>query len=154
MLGHEIRPLERVGVYIPGGRAAYPSTVLMTALPARVVGVREIVLVTPPDADGRVAPAVLAAARLAGITEAYRIGGPGDRRARVRHGHHPACRQDRGPGNVYVAVASGGSSARSASTWWPADEVLVVADASADAEWIAADPGSRPSTIRWPVRCW
>ena len=69
ILGQDMRPLDRVGVYIPGGRAAYPSTVLMTAIPARVAGVREIVLVTPPDADGRVEPAVLAAARMAGVTE-------------------------------------------------------------------------------------
>src|SRR5256885_9822621 len=75
VLGQEIRPLDRVGVYVPGGRAAYPSTVLMTAVPARVAGVREIVLVTPPGPGGRVEPAVLAAARLAGVTEGYRVGG-------------------------------------------------------------------------------
>src|SRR5256885_16394656 len=75
VLGQEIRPLDRVGVYVPGGRAAYPSTVLMMAVPARVAGVREIVLVTPPGPGGRVEPAVLAAARLAGVTEGYRLGG-------------------------------------------------------------------------------
>jgi len=64
ILGQDVRPLERVGIYVPGGRAAYPSTVLMTALPARVAGVREIVLVTPPGPDGRVLPAVLAAKTL------------------------------------------------------------------------------------------
>ena len=74
VLGQEIRPLDRVGVYVPGGRAAYPSTVLMTVVPARVAGVREIVLVTPA-AGGRIEPVVLAAARLAGVTEGYRIGG-------------------------------------------------------------------------------
>src|SRR3989454_6097566 len=75
VLGQEVRPLDRVGIYAPGGRAAYPSTVLMTAVPARVAGVREIVLVTPPGPGGRVEPAVLAAARLAGVTEGYRVGG-------------------------------------------------------------------------------
>src|SRR5437867_12352560 len=75
VLGQEIRPLDRVGVYVPGGRAAYPSTVLMTVVPARVAGVREIVLVTPAGRDGRIEPVVLAAARIAGVTEGYRIGG-------------------------------------------------------------------------------
>src|SRR5207245_2407920 len=75
VLGQEVRPLARVGLYIPGGRAAYPSTVLMTAVPARVAGVPEIVLVTPPGPDGLVNPVVLAAARIGGGTEASRLGG-------------------------------------------------------------------------------
>src|SRR2546425_9694545 len=92
VLGQEIRPLDRVGVYVPGGRAAYPSTVLMTAVPARVAGVREIVLVTPPGPSGRIEPVVLGAARIAGVTEGYRIGGgqagaaPADRTALIRPG--------------------------------------------------------------------
>ena len=141
VLGQEIRPLERVGVYIPGGRAAYPSTVLMTALPARVVGVREIVLVTPPDADGRVEPAVLAAARLAGVTEAYRVGGA-QAIAALAYGTTTIRRVDKivGPGNVYVALAKrrvfgdvGIDMVAGPS------EVVVVADSAADAEWVAAD---------------
>src|SRR5262249_25219662 len=75
VLGEEVRALDRVGVYVPGGRAAYPSTVLMTVVPARVAGVKEIVLVTPAGAGGRIDPVVLAAARIAGVTEGYRIGG-------------------------------------------------------------------------------
>ena len=87
VLGQEIRPLDRVGVYVPGGRAAYPSTVLMTVVPARVAGVREIVLVTPPGSTGRIEPTVLAAARIAGVTEGYRAG--------LRHSIDPPGRQDR-----------------------------------------------------------
>ena len=74
-LGQEVRPIDRVAVYVPGGRAAYPSTVLMTVIPARVAGVREIVLVSPPSADKSLSATVLAAARVAGVTEAYRVGG-------------------------------------------------------------------------------
>ena len=141
ILGQEIRPLERVGVYIPGGRAAYPSTVLMTALPARVVGVREIVLVTPPDADGRVEPAVLAAARLAGVTEAYRIGGA-QAIAALAYGTATIRRVDKivGPGNVYVALAKQRVFGEVGIDMVAGpSEVVVVADADADAEWIAAD---------------
>ncbi|MFZ1061263.1 MAG: histidinol dehydrogenase, partial [Candidatus Rokuibacteriota bacterium] len=72
LLGQQVRPLDRVGIYVPGGRAAYPSTVLMTAVPAHVAGVPEIVLVSPPSQDKSLNAAVLAAARVAGVTEAYR----------------------------------------------------------------------------------
>src|SRR3989441_5422963 len=106
VLGQEIRPLDRVGVYVPGGGAAYRSTVLMTAVPARVAGVREIVLVTPPGPGGVLAPAVLAAARIAGVTEAYRIGGAQAVGA-LAYGTQTIRRVDKivGPGNVYVALA-------------------------------------------------
>ncbi|MBI2206720.1 MAG: histidinol dehydrogenase [Candidatus Rokubacteria bacterium] len=141
VLGTEVRPLDRVGLYVPGGRAAYPSTVLMTAIPARVAGVREIVLVTPPDAEGRVRPAVLAAARAAGVTEAWRVGGA-QAVAALAYGTKSIRRVDKivGPGNIYVALAKrrvfgdvGIDMVAGPS------EVLVVADASARADWIAAD---------------
>ena len=141
VLGQEIRPLDRVGVYIPGGRAAYPSTVLMTALPARVAGVREIVLVTPPRADGGVDSAVLAAARLAGVTEGYRVGGAQAIGA-LAYGTATIKRVDKivGPGNVYVALAKrrvfgdvGIDMVAGPS------EVVIVADGAADPDWIAAD---------------
>jgi histidinol dehydrogenase len=105
-LGQEVRPLDRVAVYVPGGRAAYPSTVLMTVVPARVAGVREIVLVSPPAADGSLNPAVLAAARVAGVTEAYRIGGA-QAVAALAYGTETIRRVDKivGPGNIYVALA-------------------------------------------------
>src|SRR5438128_8980765 len=103
VLGQEIRPLDRVGVYVPGGRAAYPSTVLMTAVPARVAGVREIVLVTPPGPSGRIEPVVLAAARLAGVTEGYRVRGA-QAVAALAYGTATIRRGDQAerPGNIYV----------------------------------------------------
>ncbi|HEV8472410.1 MAG TPA: histidinol dehydrogenase [Methylomirabilota bacterium] len=140
-LGQEIRPLERVGLYIPGGRAAYPSTVLMTAVPARVAGVREIVLVTPPAADGRVNPVVLAAARVAGVTEGWRIGGA-QAIAALAYGTATIRRVDKivGPGNVYVALAKTRVFGEVGIDMMAGpSEVVVVADASADADWIAAD---------------
>jgi len=141
VLGQEIRPLDRVGIYVPGGRAAYPSTVLMTAIPARVAGVREVVLVSPPGRHGRVEPAVLAAARVAGVTEGYRLGGA-QAVAALAYGTASIRRVDKivGPGNIYVALAKlrvfgevGIDMVAGPS------EVLVVADASADAERVAAD---------------
>jgi len=141
VLGQDVHPLDRVGIYIPGGRAAYPSTVLMTAVPARVAGVREIVLVTPPAADGRVPPAVLAAARVAGVTEGWRLGGA-QAVAALAYGTATVRRVDKivGPGNVYVALAKtrvfgdvGIDMVAGPS------EVVVIADRTADPEWIAAD---------------
>jgi len=141
LLGQEIRPLERVGVYIPGGRAAYPSTVLMTALPARVAGVSQIVLVTPPRADGGIEPVVLAAARLAGVTEGYRVGGA-QAIAALAYGTDTIRRVDKivGPGNVYVALAKSRVFGDVGIDMVAGpSEVIVVADGSADPEWIAAD---------------
>ena len=141
VLGQEVRALDRIGIYVPGGRAAYPSTVLMTAIPARVAGVREIVLVTPPDAHGRVAAAVLAAARVAGVTEGYRIGGA-QAIAALAYGTETIRRVDKvvGPGNIYVALAKrqvfgdvGIDMVAGPS------EVIIIADRSAHAAWVAAD---------------
>ena len=141
VLGQDVRPLDRVGIYIPGGRAAYPSTVLMTAVPARVAGVREIVLVTPPAPDGRVPPAVLAAARVAGVTEGWRLGGA-QAVAALAYGTASVRRVDKivGPGNIYVALAKtrvfgdvGIDMVAGPS------EVVVIADRAADPAWIAAD---------------
>ncbi|MBI3636458.1 MAG: histidinol dehydrogenase, partial [Candidatus Rokubacteria bacterium] len=141
VLGQDVRPLDRVGVYIPGGRAAYPSTVLMTAIPARVAGVREIVLVTPPAADGGVAPAVLAAAHAAGVTEGWRLGGA-QAIAALAYGTPTIKRVDKivGPGNVYVAVAKSRVFGDVGIDMVAGpSEVLVVADGDADPEWAAAD---------------
>jgi histidinol dehydrogenase len=141
VLGQEIRPLDRVGVYVPGGRAAYPSTVLMTAVPARVAGVREIVLVTPPRADGGVDPVVLAAARLAGVTEGYRVGGAQAIGA-LAYGTQTIRRVDKivGPGNVYVALAKSRVFGEVGIDMVAGpSEVVVVADGAADPEAIAAD---------------
>src|SRR5712692_4665220 len=141
VLGQEIRPLDRVGVYVPGGRAAYPSTVLMTALPARVAGVSEIVLVTPPRADGGVDPVVLAAARLAGVTEGYRVGGAQAIGA-LAYGTATIRRVDKivGPGNLYVALAKSRVFGDVGIDMMAGpSEVVVVADESADAASVAAD---------------
>jgi len=141
VLGQEIRPLDRVGVYVPGGRAAYPSTVLMTAVPARVAGVRDIVLVTPPGRDGRVDPTVLAAARMAGVTEGWRIGGAQAIGA-LAYGTLSIRRVDKivGPGNVYVALAKSRVFGEVGVDMMAGpSEVVVVADATADPAWAAAD---------------
>jgi histidinol dehydrogenase len=141
VLGQDVRPLDRVGIYVPGGRAAYPSTVLMTAVPARVAGVREIVLVTPPGPDGCVPAAVLAAARVAGVTEGWRLGGA-QAVAALAYGTTSVRRVDKivGPGNIYVALAKtrvfgdvGIDMVAGPS------EVVVIADGAADPAWIAAD---------------
>ena len=104
--GQIVRPLDRVGVYVPGGGAAYPSSLLMAVIPARVAGVREVVVVTPPGRDGAVPPAVLAAASVAGADKVYRIGGAQAIAAMV-HGTATVPRVDKivGPGNVFVTLA-------------------------------------------------
>jgi histidinol dehydrogenase len=140
-LGQEVRPLDRVAVYVPGGRAAYPSTVVMTVVPARVAGVRDIVLLSPPAADGSVNRAVLAAARIAGVTEAYRVGGA-QAIAAAAFGTETIRRVDKivGPGNIYVALAKSRVFGEVGIDMVAGpSEVAVVADAAADAGFIAAD---------------
>ncbi len=140
-LGQKVTPLDRVGIYVPGGKAAYPSTVLMNVIPAQVAGVREIALFTPADKNGNVNPLVLAAARMLGITEIYRLGGAQAVGA-MAYGTESIRSVDKitGPGNAYVARAKrevfgivGIDMIAGPS------EVLVVADSSANPEWIAAD---------------
>jgi histidinol dehydrogenase len=140
-LGQEVRPLDRVAVYVPGGRAAYPSTVLMTVIPARVAGVREIVLVSPPGTDKSLNTAVLAAARVAGVTEAYRVGGA-QAVAALAYGTETIRRVDKivGPGNIYVALAKSRVFGDVGIDMVAGpSEVVVVADESADPSWVAAD---------------
>lgn len=105
-VGQTYRPIQRVGLYAPGGRGAYPSTVLMTAVPARVAGVPGLVLCTPPDAHGGVSDVIMAAARIAGIEEIYRLGGA-QAIAAMAYGTESvdACDKICGPGNVYVTLA-------------------------------------------------
>jgi histidinol dehydrogenase len=141
LLGQEVRALRRVAVYVPGGRAAYPSTVLMTVVPARVAGVEEIVLVSPPGRDKSLEPAVLAAANLAGVTEAYRVGGA-QAIAALAYGTETIRRVDKivGPGNIYVALAKGQVFGDVGIDMIAGpSEVVVVADDSADASFVAAD---------------
>src|SRR3954447_4490814 len=136
------RPVDRAGLYVPGGRARYPSTVLMTAIPARVAGVPELVLCVPPDSDGKVAESTLAAAALAGVDEVYAIGGAQAIGA-MAYGTESIRPVDVivGPGNVYVAVAKrqvAGAVGVPSSFAGPS-EVVVVADATVPADWAAVD---------------
>jgi len=135
------RPVHRAGLYAPGGRASYPSTVLMTAIPARVAGVPEVVLATPPRPDGSVPEAILAAARIAGVDAVLRIGGA-QAIAALAYGTESVPRVDvvAGPGNVYVTLAkrevfgSVGVDGIAGPT-----EVVVLADGSARPDYVAAD---------------
>ena len=137
-LGWRWTPLEAVGIYVPGGRAAYPSTVLMNAVPAAAAGVSRIAMVTPP---GRLQPAVLAAAQAAGVTEIWRVGGA-QAVAGLAYGAGPIKPVDKivGPGNAYVTAAKRrvygtvGIDALAGPS-----EIVVVADAANDPDWIAAD---------------
>ena len=140
-LGQEVRPLGRVAVYVPGGRAAYPSTVLMTVVPASVAGVRDIVLASPPARDKSLDPAVLVAARIAGVTEAYRVGGA-QAIAALAFGTETIRRVDKivGPGNIYVALAKSQVFGEVGIDMVAGpSEVVVVADESADPAFVAAD---------------
>src|SRR3954463_11977632 len=138
------RPVDRAGLYVPGGRAKYPSTVLMTAIPARVAGVPELVLCVPPGPDGRVAESTLAAAAIAGVDEVYRIGGA-QAIAAMAYGTETIRPVDVicGPGNIYVSlaqrlVAEQGRVGVPAAFAGPS-EVVVVADETAPADYAATD---------------
>ncbi|MEY2462856.1 MAG: histidinol dehydrogenase, partial [Acidimicrobiaceae bacterium] len=138
------RPVDRAGCYVPGGRAIYPSTVLMTAVPARVAGVGEVVLCVPPGRDGRVPDVVLAAAGIAGVDTVYAIGGA-QAVAAMAYGTESVAAVDVivGPGNVYVAVAkrevAGEGRVGVPSAFAGPSEVVVVADGSVAAELAAID---------------
>jgi len=140
-LGRRWRPVERAGLYVPGGRAAYPSTVLMNAVPARVAGVERLVMTTPPGPEGKVNPTVLAAARVAGVQEIYRVGGA-QAIAALAWGTASIPRVDviTGPGNLYVTLAKKAVYGRvGIDSLAGPSEVLVIADDGADAELVAAD---------------
>lgn len=141
-LGQKITPMERVGIYVPGGRAAYPSSVLMNAIPAKVAGVKEIIMVTPPDSDGNVNnPMTLAAAKAAGVNKIYKIGGA-QAIAALAYGTDTIPKVDKivGPGNIYVTLAKKEVYGRvDIDMIAGPSEVLVVADDSAKAKWVAAD---------------
>jgi histidinol dehydrogenase len=140
-LGQMIVPLERVGIYAPGGRAAYPSTVLMAAVPGRVAGVRDLVLATPPGRDGRPSATVLAAARIAGVDRVYAVGGA-QAIAALAYGTETVQRVDKivGPGNLFVVLAKQVVMGIVGIDGLPGPtETVVVADQHADPAWIAAD---------------
>jgi histidinol dehydrogenase len=140
VLGQRVTPLDRVGLYVPGGKAAYPSSVLMNVLPAAVAGVREIVMVVPAP-DGVRNPLVLAAAHLAGVTHAYTIGGA-QAIAALAYGTRTIRAVDKicGPGNAYVAAAKRRVFGKVGIDMVAGvSEILVIADASAHPDWVALD---------------
>lgn len=141
ILGQKITPLASVGVYVPGGKAAYPSTVLMNIIPAEVAGVPRIVMVTPPGKDGRVNPVTLAAAHLAGATEVYKVGGA-QAIAALAFGTESIPRVDKivGPGNIFVAMAKKAVYGHvSIDSVAGPSEILVLADETANPRYVAAD---------------
>ncbi len=140
LLGQKVTPLERVGIYVPGGKATYPSTVLMTAIPAKVAGVSEIVMVTPTP-KGVMNDMVLAAASIAGIDEIYTIGGA-QAIAALAYGTQTIKPVDKivGPGNIYVATAKRKVSGQVAVDMEAGpSEILVICDGKTDPDWIALD---------------
>ncbi len=141
ILGQKVTPIEKVGLYVPGGTAAYPSTVLMDAIPAKIAGCSEIVMVTPPRADGSVNPVILAAARVAGVTRIFKVGGA-QAVAALAYGTESVPRVDKivGPGNAFVAEAKKQVFGRvSIDMIAGPSEILVVADAGSNPVHVAAD---------------
>ena len=140
-MGQRIRGLARVGLYVPGGTAAYPSSVLMNAIPAKIAGVKEIIMVTPPTKDGKPNPDIMAAAAIAGVDRVFLMGGA-QAIAALAYGTESVPKVDKivGPGNIFVATAKklvygnvdidmiAGPS-----------EILVLADETADPKFLAAD---------------
>ena len=141
MLGQKVTPLERVGVYVPGGKAVYPSSVLMNIMPAKVAGVDEIVMVTPPGKDGKVNPNTLVAAKEAGADVIYKVGGA-QAIAALAYGTESIPKVDKivGPGNIYVALAKKAVYGHvSIDSIAGPSEILVIADETANPRYVAAD---------------
>ena len=141
ILGQRILPIEISGVYVPGGKAAYPSSVLMNVVPAKVAGVERIVMCTPPGKDGKVNPGTLVAADIAGVTEAYKVGGA-QAIAAMAFGTESVPKVDKitGPGNIFVALAKKACFGHvSIDSIAGPSEILVLADESANARYVAAD---------------
>ncbi len=141
LLGQKVTPLKRVGVYVPGGKAVYPSSVLMNVIPARIAGVDEIIMVTPPGQGGKVSPHTLVAAKEAGVDAIYKVGGA-QAIAALAYGTESIPKTDKivGPGNIYVALAKkavyGYVSIDSVAG---PSEILVIADETANPRYVAAD---------------
>ncbi len=141
VLGQRIIPLERVGVYVPGGTAAYPSTVLMDTIPAKLAGVGEIIMVTPPGSTGKVNPNILAAAQIAGVDKIYKVGGA-QAVAALAYGTEsvPAVDKIVGPGNAYVAEAKKQVFGQVGIDMVAGpSEVLIIADGKSNPVFVAAD---------------
>lgn len=141
LLGQKVTPLKRVGVYVPGGKAVYPSSVLMNVIPARIAGVEEVIMVTPPGKDGKISPHTLVAAKEAGVDAIYKVGGA-QAIAALAYGTESIPKTDKivGPGNIYVALAKkavyGYVSIDSVAG---PSEILVIADETANPRYVAAD---------------
>ncbi len=141
VMGQKIIPLDRVGLYVPGGTAAYPSTVLMDSIPAKIAGCPELFMVTPPSKDGSVRPEILAAAKIAGVDKIYKIGGA-QAVAALAYGTETVKKVDKivGPGNAFVAEAKKQVFGRVAIDMIAGpSEILIVADGSCNPEFVAAD---------------
>lgn len=141
ILGQKITPIAKAGVYVPGGKAAYPSSVLMNVIPAKVAGVEKVVMVTPPGANGKVNPGTLAAAKVAGVDEIYKVGGA-QAIAALAFGTESIPKVDKitGPGNIFVALAKKAVYGHvSIDSIAGPSEILVLADATANPRYIAAD---------------
>ncbi|MEE1280549.1 MAG: histidinol dehydrogenase [Oscillospiraceae bacterium] len=141
VMGQKIIPVDRAGLYVPGGTAAYPSTVLMDAIPARIAGCKEVVMVTPPSKEGRVNPAILAAAKIAGVSRIFKVGGA-QAIAALAFGTESIPKVDKivGPGNAFVAEAKKQVFGTvSIDMIAGPSEILIVADGKSSARCVAAD---------------
>lgn len=141
VMGQRVIPVDRAGLYVPGGTAAYPSTVLMDAIPAKIAGCREVVMVTPPGRDGKINPAILAAARIAGIDKIFKIGGA-QAIAALAYGTETVPKADKivGPGNAFVAEAKKQVFGKvSIDMIAGPSEILIVADEKSNPAHVAAD---------------
>ena len=141
ILGQKVTPLARVGVYVPGGKAVYPSSVLMNVMPAKVAGVEEIIMCTPPDASGKVYPSTLVAAKEAGVDKIYKVGGA-QAVAAMAFGTESIPKVDKivGPGNIFVALAKKAVFGYvSIDSIAGPSEILVLADETANPRFVAAD---------------
>ena len=139
--GRKISPIEKVGLYVPGGTAAYPSTVLMDSIPAKIAGCKEIVMVTPPKKDGKVTPVILAAAKIAGVDRIFKVGGA-QAVAALAYGTESIPKVDKivGPGNAFVAEAKKQVFGKvSIDMIAGPSEILVLADSTCDPKFVAAD---------------
>ena len=141
VIGQKVIPIEKVGLYVPGGTAAYPSTVLMDSIPAKIAGCSQIVMVTPPGKDGKVNPVILAAAKIAGIDKIFKVGGA-QAVAALAYGTESIPKTDKivGPGNAFVAEAKKQVFGTvSIDMIAGPSEILVVADSTCNAKFVAAD---------------
>jgi len=141
VMGQKIMPIEKVGLYVPGGTAAYPSTVLMDSIPAKIAGCKELVITTPPNKEGKIAPVILAAAKIAGVDRIFKLGGA-QAVAALAYGSESVPKVDKivGPGNAFVAEAKKQVFGKVAIDMIAGpSEILVVADQSADPRFVAAD---------------